>query len=458
MKTYFLFVSSWLPKLLGFGFALFIYSNVTFLFADPVSTVHSEAVSVKKDLHAKKRDLKTVQRRLANEKKKRQAVEKLERNVLSRLDSSDRQLEKLNREKRANEGDLGTTLQRIKLLEGLEFQAGQELQERRLSLGRRLRAIQRARSSDPIFSAALGLHRSGDFSRRLRFGVLLARSNQKLLEQVEEERRRLVETTDRLNGEKVRRVRILDALDQQKRHATNELVSRKRLLVSIRNEKAVREAAIQDLDSAAHNLSSKVGELLRQQVETERREDDARRAEEAKRQAEAKARAVSVAAAQVGRRATPEPAVVVPAKGRLASPMVGGSGLRRGLLWPVSGTVTQRFGKTKSREFNTTMESAGLQIRAAHGAPVKAVASGRVRYADWFQGYGKLVILDHGRGYYSLYAQASDLFVAPGDTVSAGQVIASVGDTGSLVGDSLYFEVRKDGLPQNPLFFLRPKG
>jgi septal ring factor EnvC (AmiA/AmiB activator) len=138
--------------------------------------------------------------------------------------------------------------------------------------------------------------------------------------------------------------------------------------------------------------------------------------------------------------------------------MVGGLGLKRGLLWPVSGTVTQRFGKTKSREFNTTFESAGLQIRSPHGTPIKAVASGRVRYADWFQGYGKLVILDHGRGYYSLYAQASDLFVAPGDTVSAGQVIASVGDTGSLVGDSLYFEVRKDGLPQNPLFFLRPKG
>jgi septal ring factor EnvC (AmiA/AmiB activator) len=144
-------------------------------------------------------------------------------------------------------------------------------------------------------------------------------------------------------------------------------------------------------------------------------------------------------------------------EGKLAPPLVGGAGLGRGLAWPVTGVVTRSFGKTKSREFNTTLESAGIQIRAARGTPIKAVASGRVRYADWFQGYGKLVILDHGRGYYSLYAQASDLFVAPGDQVKTGQPIATVGDTGSLVGDSLYFEVRKDGLPQNPLLFLKKK-
>lgn len=416
---------------------------------------HSESVSVKKNLNAQKKDLTAVQRRLVREKKMHEVVVQRERNVLSRLDSSDRELERLERERRANEGDLSTTLQRINGLEGLEAQAEDELKERRLSLARRLKAIQRAQGTDPIFSSALGLHRSGDISRRVRFDVLLARSNQRLLEQVEEERRRLEETTDHLNGEKVRRERIQAALNQQKRHVTNERTSRKRLLSSVRNEKAVREAAIHDLDSAAHNLSGKVGELLRQQAEAEQREEEQRQAEAERLRREAQARAVSLAAqksAEVARKVPAE------SKGRLASPMVGGVGLKRGLLWPISGTVTQRFGKTRSREFNTTFESAGLQIRAPHGTQIKAVAAGRVRYADWFQGYGKLVILDHGRGYYSLYAQASDLFVAPGDTVSAGQVIASVGDTGSLVGDSLYFEVRKDGLPQNPLLFLRPKG
>jgi len=434
--------------LLGFGWV------VPRAFSAP-KHAHSEAVSVKKDLSSKKKDLKSVQRRLEREKLMRAVAEKRERNVLSRLDSSDRQLERLERERHANEGDLNKTLERIRSLEGLESQAGDELKERRLSLGRRLKAIQRARGSDPIFSAALGLHRTGDMSRRFRFDVLLARSNQRLLEQVEEERRRLAETTESLNGEKIRRERIQKALTYQHRHVTNERTSRKRLLASIRTEKAVRESTIRDLDSAAHNLRSKVGELWRQQSETERREEEARRAEEERLRKEAQARAVSLAAHVAASKE--HEVVVVPPKGRLASPMVGGVGLRRGLPWPVSGTLTQLFGKTRNREFNATVESAGVQIRAAHGAPVKAVAPGRVRYADWFQGYGKLVILDHGRGYYSLYAQASDLFVSPGDTVKAGQVIASVGDTGSLVGDSLYFDGRKDGLPRNPLLFLRTK-
>jgi septal ring factor EnvC (AmiA/AmiB activator) len=415
-----------------------------------VSPVPAEAVSVTRDLRDKRADLKDVQRRLEREKKMRQAAERRERNVLNRLDSSDRQIERLSREEKANEGDLGKTVRNIGLLEIEKERTATELAERRLSLGRRLKALQHARGSDSVFSAALGLHRAGDDSRRIRFGVLLARSNQNLVEQVEQKRRLLTGTSERLVGEKARRERILSALERQKNRVTNEKTGRERLLSSIRSEKVVREAAIADLSLAATNLSQKVGELLRQQMEAEKRLEEQRRVEAERRQREASGRAVAQPS-----QAREKP--VTEKEGRLASPMVGGAGLKRGLPWPVAGLVTQRFGKTKSREFNTTLESAGLQIRAARGTPVKAVASGRVRYADWFQGYGKLVILDHGRGYYSLYAQTSDLFVAPGDIVKAGQPIASVGDTGSLVGNSLYFEVRKDGLPQNPMAYLRPK-
>ncbi len=412
--------------------------------------VHSEAVSVKRDLKAKRQDLRSVQRRLEREKRMRQATERREKSVLNRLEAADRQLEKLERERKANENDLANTRQRIELLERMRGEAGEVLKERRASLVRRIKAIQRARMSDPLLSTALGLHRAAESSRSARFSLLLGRSNQRLIEQVEAERRRLSETTEHLTGEKTRRERILSALERQKRRATDERGSRERLLTSIRGEKAVRESAIQDLSTASRQLSLKVDELMRQQTEAERREAEARRAEILRRK-EVAARAASLAAVQ--KPAVDEGMV----EGKLAPPLVGGAGLGRGLAWPVTGVVTRSFGKTKSREFNTTLESAGIQIRAARGTPIKAVASGRVRYADWFQGYGKLVILDHGRGYYSLYAQASDLFVAPGDQVKTGQPIATVGDTGSLVGDSLYFEVRKDGLPQNPLLFLKKK-
>jgi septal ring factor EnvC (AmiA/AmiB activator) len=101
------------------------------------------------------------------------------------------------------------------------------------------------------------------------------------------------------------------------------------------------------------------------------------------------------------------------------------------------------------------MDNSGIQIQAAEGTPIHAVASGVVKFADWFKGYGKLVILDHGRGYYSLYAQASNLNVSEGQSVAKGQVLGSVGDTDSLVGSSLYFEIRKNGVPQDPLHWLK---
>ena len=85
----------------------------------------------------------------------------------------------------------------------------------------------------------------------------------------------------------------------------------------------------------------------------------------------------------------------------------------------------------------------------------KAIRKSPNKFADWFKGYGKLVILDHGRGYYSLYAQASELKVSEGDSVTSGQVLGLVGDTDSLVGSSLYFEIRKNGVPQDPLRWLK---
>ncbi|MEK7837764.1 MAG: peptidoglycan DD-metalloendopeptidase family protein, partial [candidate division NC10 bacterium] len=86
------------------------------------------------------------------------------------------------------------------------------------------------------------------------------------------------------------------------------------------------------------------------------------------------------------------------------------------------------------------------------------VYPGHVLYTGWFRGYGTLIIVDHGNDYYTLYAHAADIRVAEGDDVKQGQVIGTVGDTGSLQGPRLYFEVRHQGKPQDPEQWLRPRG
>jgi murein hydrolase activator len=99
----------------------------------------------------------------------------------------------------------------------------------------------------------------------------------------------------------------------------------------------------------------------------------------------------------------------------------------------------------------------GIEITAPQGRDIVAVAEGTAIYADWFKGYGRLVILDHGSGYFTLYAHASDILIKTGDAVSGGQVIAKVGDSGSLEGPQLYFELRHKGKPQDPLTWLRSR-
>ncbi|MCI0410855.1 MAG: M23 family metallopeptidase, partial [Acidobacteria bacterium] len=96
----------------------------------------------------------------------------------------------------------------------------------------------------------------------------------------------------------------------------------------------------------------------------------------------------------------------------------------------------------------------GLDLSVAEGEPIRAVYEGVVAFSDWFKGYGNLIVLEHGDGFMSVYAHASDRLVSTGDRVSGGQVIARAGDTGSLDGPKLYFEIIKDGKPENPVGWL----
>ncbi|MET0152325.1 MAG: peptidoglycan DD-metalloendopeptidase family protein, partial [Candidatus Binatia bacterium] len=96
----------------------------------------------------------------------------------------------------------------------------------------------------------------------------------------------------------------------------------------------------------------------------------------------------------------------------------------------------------------------GVEIRAPAGTPVQAVRAGRVVYAGWFTGYGKMVIVDHGERLYSVYGYASDLLVEAGRVVAEGASIATVGTTGPVSSPSLYFEIRDHGVPRDPTVYI----
>jgi len=124
-------------------------------------------------------------------------------------------------------------------------------------------------------------------------------------------------------------------------------------------------------------------------------------------------------------------------------------GYKERLLWPVKGTVTSKFGRRGSRMHD------GIDIGAKEGTPVHAAASGEVVYADSrLSGYGKLVIIRHGRNLFTAYGHNQRMLVRKGAHVRAGDVIARVGHTGRATGPHLHFEVRQGSTPVNPLAYL----
>jgi murein hydrolase activator len=121
------------------------------------------------------------------------------------------------------------------------------------------------------------------------------------------------------------------------------------------------------------------------------------------------------------------------------------------LSMPLKGRIVSRFGRKNYPGLQTTTFQKGIDIDCRSGLEVKSVYHGKVVYAGWFKGYGNTLIVDHGEGYYSLIAHASKLLKQVGDVVSEGESIALSGDTGSLSGSILHFEIRHHGRPQDPL-------
>ncbi len=124
--------------------------------------------------------------------------------------------------------------------------------------------------------------------------------------------------------------------------------------------------------------------------------------------------------------------------------------LKGSLKRPVSGKVIKSFGRNRTGRFNTYTLSNGVTIQSAEGTPIRSVYGGKVIFADWFSGYGRIIIVDHGGGYYTLYGHLSEVKVTVGEEVEADRVIGLVGDSGSLEGSALYFEIRLHGKPVDP--------
>lgn len=227
-----------------------------------------------------------------------------------------------------------------------------------------------------------------------------------------------------------------DELQGQQKGQQTQLAEQKKQESELKKVQSEREKTLRSMDKTLQTEESRLENLknneraLRQQLEKATAEAQRQETQEIAQLEEKKSR-------EENRKATEQEKQQVRA----------GSGLSRSEKYamPVSGKVTTRFGGNWN----------GIIIQAPAGSPVRAIASGRVIMADWLQGYGQMVGIDHGNGDISLYGFNQSISVRKGSRVAAGQVIASVGNSGGQSQSGLYLGITRKGQAVNPLNYVK---
>lgn len=204
-----------------------------------------------------------------------------------------------------------------------------------------------------------------------------------------------------------------------------------------------------ELESSLKKDQKNLAEL--KQNETRLRDKIAKAEREAKARAEREAREAARVRAQIAakqKQAQQKGSSYKPTEDeRALMARTGGLGRPAGqAIWPVHGKVIHQFGEALQGELRWK----GMVISATEGTEVKAISDGRVLLADWLQGYGLVVVIEHGKGDMSLYGYNQSALVSVGQQVRAGQPIALVGNSGGQQQPALYFEIRRQGRAVNP--------
>jgi len=265
-------------------------------------------------------------------------------------------------------------------------------------------------------------------TRRAELGELRAETEQKkeeLAEIAEDE----AKNRQLLEAEQARRKRTLDQLGKQ-------IASQRQSIARLQRDE-------QRLGALIDRISAVLAEQARREKERER--------QRAEREAAAK-----LAARKQSPQPPPKPSAEPPEKptsvAKAPSSSTNFSEMKGRLALPVQGSITGRFGGTRRGDDGAAGPSwKGVFIRAPAGADVRAVGSGQVVFADWLRGFGNLLVIDHGDGYLSVYGNNEALLRNAGEKVAVGDVVASVGNTGGNETPGLYFELRFQGRPFDPL-------
>ena len=380
-------------------FATFILGVSSLVFAATVWPAKKSAKEIDSLLKDEKKELKILKEKIARQEKLISSVGKKEGKLLAKLRKIDNQIKLKERELKIYQWNSLINKKKLAKLEKNRNIKKKELEAQKVLLGKRFRQIYK---EGPIFplKVAFSSESVSDLLQRLKYMEMIAEHDASLMADYKSRLEGLNAEKESLLAVTAKLVRLeKDALGKQSEFEKARK-DKKYFLKKIKKKKRLGIQTRKELLKASNNLNDLIGKLL--------------------------TKLVSGAGLDITDK-----------KGRLSL--------------PVKGKILNKFGRQKDKQFASFIVHNGINIRVRTGMSVHSVFDGKVLYTGQLEGYGNLVIIGHGKDYHSLYGHLDRIGVKQNQVVQTGDIIGLSGDTGSLIGETLYFEMRKKGKPIEPV-------
>jgi len=348
-------------------------------------------------------EYRDIQKRMKEQKKKLDRAKKRESSTLTDLDRINRELNIVESRLRKYKAELKNTEENVARVETEISENKKTIEKYRDWIKRKLRVLHKHGQAPDMVMLFLS---SDDISKLMRSGKALQQVTlyeNKVLNILKENLAQLRMREKRLTELRARLMKQRAQVKEEEEVLAANKKEKEMLLVSIKQEKSSHAKMLEELKTA----SKRILKIIREAEERE----------------------------------------------KFAG--TGFSKLKGKLPWPLEGKVAIPYGSQLDPRFNTPIFRSGAYFKPIKDTSAKAVYHGKVVFAEWFKGYGQLVIINHGEGYHTLYGSLSEIFTKVGDIIKVNQVIGRVGDSGVLNAPSLYFELRYKGKPLNPLQWLK---
>jgi len=363
-----------------------------------------EVTSSLDEVNQKSKQLQDMKKSVEKIKKEKKVVIDKERSILTELKTIDRQLNDKEKELSVQQSNLKQSENDLKVVVNNLTTAQRNLEKTQMMLNKRLRAMYMLGYQDQRLNylrLLLSADNVSDATHRYRYVASIATADKNLLDKAIAQKEEYTYRKKLVENEKQEIAITKFNTEIAKNEIINKKQTRSQILAKVQRSKEELIKAQIELESSINRLERLIAQLKSNQDKSNQK-----------------------AAKNLNKQPYQD-----------SSGGLGGS-----LPWPVSGNIVE----------NAAPSMKGVTIEANQGTDIKCVDDGMVDYARWFDGvgYGNMVIINHGNGFRTLYAHASEILVREGQKVSKGQTIAKVGDTGSLKGPGLYFEVWKGSAAQ----------